>query len=107
MPVPKLIHIQNGERNFIRFGGKPRLLIEVFQHKAYDGISDSMQEVYDDFERLEVPSVIHHEELDGYFFLFIITQFPEGIKPGFEDRMRRNLEFSAKWYLHQCFRKNL
>lgn len=106
MKPPKLIHIRNGQRNFIRFSGKPRMIVEVWQFDTQEEIHKATADTEAEFEKLDIGFHFSPAYMDTYY-LFVATQFPDGYDPDKASKIDDNIEYIEDWYLHQCLRKDL
>jgi hypothetical protein len=105
--IPKLIHIQNGQRNYIRFSGKPAMLIEVFETDSSLKSHRSIESLKRDFTIAFMPFMhckISYNQKELSFVIIHITDEYSALN---SDKYKKNLEYAASWYLHQCMPNNL
>lgn len=108
MKPPKIIHIQNGPRNFIRFDGKPRMIIEVWKFSHPDDLLAAVEKTQNDLALMEMPYVGAATEWNGMQHLLVATQFPDGIPTAATqkeaDELARIMRRLADWYRYQVLK---
>jgi hypothetical protein len=113
--IPKLIHIQNGQRNYIRFSGKPAMLIEVFEFAEESKLLSSVDKLAEDFFKIKFPLLKLFFKATDSYLLFVATHIDDDLSSlsnkdfffNHEPKYIKTLEYAASWYLHQCLAKNL
>jgi hypothetical protein len=107
MKPPKLIHIRNGKRNFIRFSGKPRMIIEVLQFDSATELDHALSNISSDIKDLEMIAFNASKVFQDKHYLFYVTQYTDGYQPDDENKILRNLNYAVDWYIHQCIKLDL
>jgi hypothetical protein len=106
MKPPKLIHIRNGKRNFIRFGGKPKMIIEVWQFDNREDMFEAIETTQDEMNRIGLDLYYKFDYQDAYY-LFVVTQFLNENDARKLLKIDDTLIYIANWYIHQCIKLDL
>lgn len=100
--TPKKLHFKNGQRNYIRYDGKPKMVIEVFSFTSMDLLKEASVKTSHELSRFGMPFLGSVTEWNGIFHLLVATQFidqaPELTTQHEADKMARIMRKIADWY---------
>ncbi|MDA3943707.1 MAG: hypothetical protein PF694_09240 [Bacteroidetes bacterium] len=108
MKPPKIIHLQNGKRNYIRFGGKPRMIISVFEFKTMEELEAASEKTAQELDAVGMPYLGSATEWNDRVYLLVATQFPDGAPTSSDqkeaDALAHTMRYLADWYRYQVLK---
>jgi hypothetical protein len=77
--TPKKEYYQEGTRSFIRFNGKPRIIVEVFKFTDREDAIKKAEKVEIEMRVLGMPFFGAETSDDKFVYLLVANQFPDGV----------------------------
>jgi hypothetical protein len=108
MKTPKIVHIRNGKRNFIRYTGKPRMVIEVYAFNNADELIAAAVKLEKELGQMKMPYLGAQTEWNGKQHLLVATQFTDEFPTAKiqkdADELARKMRYIADWYRYQVLK---
>jgi hypothetical protein len=99
---PKKVFFTQGDRKFIRFSGKQKMLIEVFSYSSTTLMEMDITTKEQELSARGLPFYGTATSWDGVFHLLVAIEFPEGVPASATqkkaDNTARIMRKLADWY---------